>query len=454
MPTISIGGLATGLDTGSIIEQLVRVERRRAVDPLTAQKTDAGSRQAALQTFGGKLAALSAKVGQLRDHTRAIARKATTSDSSTVAATAGTDAIRGSTEVTVSSLARGSIAASASGKASATSTVASGAGSFSFRLGSGDAQTVAVDATTTLEGLATAINDLGAGVNASVVNLGTAAAPDYRLRIASAGTGTSNDLTIVADDTDLGIAVTQGAANASLIVSGFATPITRESNVVSDVIPGVTLTLGKTGGPVAIEVGTDTEAVRASVRAVVDAFNDLVSFVRSSSVVEQNTSSTDRTVSAGPLAFDSSVQSILRAVQDSLSTPIDGLRGDFSLLAEVGITSTRDGTLTLDAAKLDAALASDEAGVAELFGGATGTAGVFDRAYDYLSGATQSGGLLQAKTEGVASELSSLQARIDAAERQMEEFETNLRATFTNLEVLVSRLRSQSSLLSGALSRS
>lgn len=304
MATINIGGLATGLDTNAIVSQLVALERRRAVDLLRVQQLDAESRRSALGTFQGKVAALLAAVDALRDPQSALGRKATSSDDSIVRATAGSGALPGTTEITVVTLARGSIATSASGKAGADATVAAGSGTFSFRLGSGDVQSVAVDATTTLSGLAAEINALGAGVTATVVNVGTAAAPDYRLRLASRATGSSNDLAIVTDDTDLGVAVTQSASDARFTVSGFATELTRESNVVNDVVPGVTLTLAAVGGPVAIAVETDVDQVAADVEAVVTAFNDLAGYVAQQSQVTQDTGSADRDVSAGPLAFD------------------------------------------------------------------------------------------------------------------------------------------------------
>ncbi|HZR84474.1 MAG TPA: flagellar filament capping protein FliD [Candidatus Binatia bacterium] len=454
MATINIGGLATGLDTNSIVDQLVRLEQRRSVDVLTAQQSDATARQTAFQTFGTKLAAVLGAIDKLRDSSRAVARKATSSDATVLSAVAGTGATRGTTEVTVTALARASIATSANAKSSATATVAAGAGSFSFQVGSGDVQTVSLTASTTLEDLASAINDLNAGASASVVNIGTDAAPDYRLRLTSTDTGTSHELTIVADGTDLGVAVTQTASNAALTVSGFATPIARESNTIGDLISGVTLTLSKEGGPVSVGVSTDVDAVKTDLQAFVDAYNDLVSFVQESSTVEQDTSSQDRTVSSGPLAFDGTVQGILSALHDSVSAPIAGLSGSFSLLAEVGVESTRDGTLTIDDAKLESALANDEIGVAELFGGSAGATGVFDRVHDYVSGVTGAGGLLQVKTDGIGDELSSLQTRIDAAQEQLSQFEENLRATFTNLEVVVSQLRSQGNFLLSALGRS
>jgi flagellar hook-associated protein 2 len=453
MATINIGGLATGLDTNQIVTQLVTLERRRSVDLLQIEQLEQQSRQSALATFGTKLADVLAAVDKLRDPSSALARKASSSDTSVLTATAGSGALNGTTQITVHDLARNSVATSATGVASGTSTVAAGAGTFAFRVGSGDLQSIAIDATTTLEGLASAINALGAGASATVVNLGTTATPDYRLRLASRDTGTSSELTIVTDDTSLGVAVTQSATNASFSVSGFATPFTRESNVVNDVVSGVTLSLENTGGPVNVTVSTDTATVKKDVEAVVTAFNDLVAFVNAQSEVTQDTTSADRDVSAGPLAFDSTVRSVVDGLRTALSSAIDGLDGDFSLLAEAGVSATRDGTLQLDAAALEAALGSNESSVSELFGGSASSGGVFDRVHDYLSGVTGAGGLLEVRSKGVTASIDALRDRIEAGERQVAAFEQNLRDTFTNLELLVSRIQSQGAFLLSALGR-
>jgi flagellar hook-associated protein 2 len=369
-----------------------------------------------------------------------------------IGATAGSGALVGTTDITVSQLARNAVAVSSTGLPSATATVASGSGSFSFKLGSGATQTVAVDATTTLEGLASQINALGVGANATVVNLGTDASPDYRLRLASRDTGLSNDLTIVTDDTNLGVAVTQGAQNAEFTVSGFATSFSRESNIVNDVVSGVTLTLNKEGGPVKVGVTTDTAAVTKDVQAVVTAYNALAAFVDAQSEVSQDTTTTDGDVTSGPLAFDTTVRTIMDGLRTAISSKVDGLTGDYSLLAETGLTSTKDGTLSLDAAKLAEALAGDEDGVSQLFGGLGTSGGAFDRLHDYLSDVTGSGGLLEARNKSITDNLSSLADRIAAGERSVAAYEQTLRDQFSSLEVLVNQLKSQGSLLSSALS--
>jgi flagellar hook-associated protein 2 len=452
MATINIGGLATGLDTNKIVDQLVKLEHR-GVDLLLVEQGSARDKQSALQIFNGKVLAFLTAVDKLRTPGDVLVRKATSSDPAVLGATASSGAVAGSTSVTVTSLARGAIATSANGKASAAATIAGGTGSFVFRVGTGAAQTVAMDATTTLQGLATAINTLDAGATATVINVGTTAAPDYRLRLATTGTGDSNVLTIVSDDTTLGVGVTQQAANAVLTVSGFADPITRETNSVNDLIPGVTLDLTGTGGPVTVAVTTDGDGVVANVQSAVKAFNDLVAYVAAQSVVSQDGSSSDREVTTGPLAFDGTVRAVLDGVHRAISDAVPGLSGQYTLLAQVGITTNSDGTLAFDTGKLASALATDDGAVGALFGGAGTTAGAADRLHDYLAGITQIGGLIAGRSDAIGQQLNTLAEQIDAGERHVSQFEDNLRATFTSLELLVNGLQSQGALLLSALGR-
>ncbi|MBP1689913.1 MAG: putative Flagellar capping protein FliD [Deltaproteobacteria bacterium] len=452
MGTITIGGLATGLDTNSIVAQLVALERQRGIGSLQTQKTGADSRRIALQTFNGKVAAFLTAVNKLKHPSDVLIPKVTSSDESVLTAKASSGAASGSTEITVNNLARPAIATSANGKASATATVATGSGTFAFRIGAtGPVQTIAVDATTTLEGLAAAINVTDAGVTSSVVNVGTAGSPDYRLRVASKEPGVDQAVNIITDDTTLGIGVSQTALDASFNVSGFPDPLTRANNSVSDVIPGVTFELTAKGGPVSVTVGNDADAVAAQVDTVVKAFNDIVTFVAGESNVTQDTTSTDRKVSLGPLALDSTVRGVLDSLRRLVSSPVAGTGERYSVLAQIGITTARDGTLAFNQTAFRAELAANRADVAALFGGSGTAPGVADRLSDYLTAVTQSGGLIDVHNTAVGDEIGSLEERIAAGQRNLDSFESNLRAQFASLEVLVNGLKSQSGFLTAAL---
>jgi flagellar hook-associated protein 2 len=460
MATITVGGLATGLDTNSIISQLVAVAQQ-PLNLLQNQLTQVQGQQSAVQTFNTKLLAVLNAADKLRDPSGTQVGKATSSDTTVLSAVAGSGAVNGSTTVTVNSLATQSIALSSNGVASADSTVASSSGNFSFQVGSGAVQTIAVNSSTTLSGLATAINGLGAGVTASVVNVGTGSSPDFRLRIASNATGNDNALQIQTDGTNLGVGITQAATNASLTVSGFPTAITRDSNTISDVIPGVTLNLTHTGGPVTVSVATDTDAVTTNVQAFVNAFNDLVSYVNSQSTVTQqnssstsssNSSSTDNSVTAGPLAFDSTVRSVLDQLHGVVSSAIGGSpSGGLAVLSQIGITTQEDGTLAFNSGQLQSALTQDPNSVTTLFAGNGASGGVADRLHDLLFGITQPGGLIATRSSSLSDQIKSLNNQIDTGQQQLDAYQQDLQQTFANLELLVNNLKSQGASLLSAL---
>jgi len=454
MGTITFGGLATGLDTNSIVTQLVALERQRSLDPLTTQQTTTTNQQSAFQTFNTKLLTLLTAVNKLSDPTSAIVQQASSSDASVVTATAGSGALTGTTEITVNHLAQAAIASSASGKASATSTIATGSGSFAFRVGTGTVQTIAIDTTTTLDQLASAINDTKSGATASVVNVGTDSNPDFRLRIASDQTGTANAVSIVTDDTTLGVAVSQPGADASFNVSGFTDPLSRSTNTVSDVIPGVTLNLLAKGGPVTVTVGADVQAVTDQVNDVVKAFNDIQTFVDGQSTITQDTTADARTVTIGPLALDGTVRGILDSLHSIISSQVSGVSDQYGVLAQIGITTQRDGTLAFDTTAFQTELGAHGGDVAALFAGSGSAPGVADKLADYLNGITAPAGLIDVHSQSFTTELSDLSNSIAAGQRNLDAFQANLQEQYTNLELVVSTLKSQNGFLSSALGTS
>src|SRR6185437_7548896 len=98
---------------------------------------------------------------------------------------------------------------------------------------------VAIDGSTSLSGLADAINQLGAGVTATAVNLGTSDSPDFRLQLNTASSGAASTITVVRDDSALAIQTSQAGQDARFTVSGFSGTFSRSTNAFSDVLPRV-----------------------------------------------------------------------------------------------------------------------------------------------------------------------------------------------------------------------
>jgi flagellar hook-associated protein 2 len=160
------------------------------------------------------------------------------------------------------------------------------------------------------------------------------------------------------------------AQNAALTIDGIA--ITKSGNVVADAIQGVTLTLSKTnvGTPATLTVAASAEAGAKAVDAFVKAYNDVHKTI--GSMTRYDTATRKGSVLTGD-ATVRAVQSKLRAIVGGAIAGGSGAAGEIATLAQVGIKTAADGTLTLHSAKLNAVLASDPASVQRLFA-AVGTA--------------------------------------------------------------------------------
>jgi len=442
---IAVGGLATGLDTNKLIDGLVQI-RSQSLNLLTAQLSDTQATQQSFGTLAGKFAAIKTAVQALDTQDEFFVRKASSSDETIAAAAAGTGAAAGSASITVTQLARVSLASAASGVSATTATVAAGNGSFTFKVGDGAEQTVALTATTTLDNLVAGINNLDAGVTASSVNLGTTSHPDYRLQLTSDATGAASNLTIVHDDSTLHVANTQTGLNAQFTVAGFTDTFNRDSNTFSDVISGVTINL-KSLGTTQITVVNDAEGITTKIQAFVDAVNGVKSFVADETQVTTND---DKSVTVGTLADSSTAKRLADQLQSFVSNASQSATTQYVNLSAIGITTQIDGTLKFDAGTFTAALADDPIAVSKLFVGNGTAGGVANDIEAFVDGATGPGGTIAIANTQLSQDVTSLSDQIDAEQRAIDAYKSDLQAQFVALETLVSGMQDQSQFLSQA----
>jgi flagellar hook-associated protein 2 len=355
--TITLGGLASGLDTEGIISGLVKA----GSVPLTTAQTRAAQLRSAVTTLsdiGKNLSTLQTAVTALSTADGATGLRATSSSSSIVA-TANGLALPGSFDIEVTSVA--SAQRSYSAAFSASDAPLADTGSFSIQVGtSGTPATIQVDAGDTLETVVTKINASGLRVTASLFKEGL----NTRIQVRGLDTGTDNAVTFVETGTQLGldpnsaaVGKTIAATNAVLQIDGFE--VTRQTNQISDAIKGVNLAISaETTGVATISVGGDVSAVQSKIQAVVSAFNSTVSAIHFAA--GYGTVKASNSVLSG----DSALRRVTDSLTKTVGTSVPG--GTFSTLGEIGINLTRDGVLQLDAVKLAAALNKDGAGVAAL----------------------------------------------------------------------------------------
>jgi flagellar hook-associated protein 2 len=434
MAAIPVGGLATGLDTNSLVDRLLAVERR-PIALLEARKVKLRALSTAFTALNAKLLDLKAQADTLASPETFPSRSVISSAETVATAVAAPGAIRGTYTVTVTALARGSIAAATTTKAALTDTVASAAGSFEFKLGAnGAVVSVPLTATTTLEGLVRAINDRGAGVKASAVNTGTDAAPAYKLTLTSTATGSANNIVIVTDGTTLGVANTQTAADAAFSVTGLGS-FTRPTNTFADVIDGVTATLKATGSA-DLAVEFDKSAIQSQVRALLAAYNAVIQAIDSQSAGPPDS---EGRPTAGAFTGDAIARQIRDALSLKLATRVDG---PYRTLAEVGVTTQKDGTVTLDSAKFERAFDAAPAAVVTLFAGTATRDGIADALAAAAAKFTKSlTGTIAVRQDGLSTQIAALQKQIAAAQARLDATEQMLRARFAALEKTIARLQ-------------
>ncbi|NGZ08377.1 MAG: hypothetical protein CV088_03200 [Nitrospira sp. LK70] len=453
MATISFGGLGNGLDFGQVVDQLVKASRI-PVDRLNAKKDDLNSKSTDYATLNTKLIGLQSAADKMRLPSTFDRTSVSVSDTTVLTATGSSSAVPGSYTVKVTQLAQSHQITSRAAKAVASTTtdiVSGGSGTFTFRVGSGTNQTVSLDATATIEDFKSAINDLGAGVTASVVNTGSEGSPAYRLVLTATSTGATNEVTIVADNTDLdflngtgtGGTDTLQAAQDAVIVVGDPTlnPLTfqRSTNNITDAITDVTLTLTKMTGlsTISVNVARDMSAVQTNIKALATAYNEVVKFIN-----ERTTY--DITTKKGGIFFNEpTVRTVLGQVRTALSSVVPGSTAYVSV-GDVGFKTERDGSVTVDDAKLNAALSSNYTGVKNLFVNQTGSVGVaqlLNAAVDTLDDIES--GALTLRKRGLTDQISDVTDEIARKEDLISQYEERLRRQYAALDGLLRQMQSQ-----------
>ena len=150
------------------------------------------------------------------------------------------------------------------------------------------------------------------------------------------------------DTTDGGNEIT-AAQDAELIVNGIT--ISRESNSISDIVAGATLTLNEvTASNVNLTVTTNQTAAKGELQALIDQINTMRSFLETATARGANGAE------PGALAGDASISAIKRELSSITTAPLNGFGDEPLYLSEVGVKTNRDGTLSLDEAQLEATL--------------------------------------------------------------------------------------------------
>jgi flagellar hook-associated protein 2 len=494
---ISFSGLASGLDTTSIVTQLVALERL-PIQQLETQRDEAQTKLDLVGNFGDLVKSLQTAADSLRASTDFYSFSTSMSVEGTASVSAGSGAAPGTHTLEVLSTASTDRWAF---DGVVDSDTALGGGNLSFDV-NGTSYNLAVDAgTSSLNEIASQINGLtGDDVSASVVNTGTDSSPSYQLVLGSGGSGEdlriSNIVSTVAGFTiDATGPDAQGVAqsannitvgmNAVALVDGLQ--VERSDNDFGDVVQGVSINIlsaQQVGEPAMIfTVQADQEAMKGRVQGFVDEYNKIIDFVNTQNAYSEESGT------GGELFGDSILSTVRRQITNAIfDVDIGSVIADtegYSTLSLIGIGSDSDGRLSIDDSVFDDKLAANVELVAALFadddgfdnGGAlpntpgyftdttadTGLAEKLYRAIDQMF-KTQDGpdnpitgdpvvlsGIFKSREDALKDNISRFGDSIDNKERLLELFEESLVLRFASLEQTMGQLNAQGAALQSTL---
>ncbi len=444
MGNLAIDGLISGLDTTTLINNLIQVEAIQQT-LLKTKQSAASSTMTALQSLNTKVASLAA------------AAKAATTDSSwqAVKAKSSTDSVTASTTTGAQA---SSVSFSVDAVARSQSTLYTLPDTYSsqkptFTLTQGGKTTTVTALSDNIGDIVAAFNADGTGVRASAVNVGTSSSPVYKLQLTGTETGEDATFSITADNaidpTTLVSQQLRTASDAKITLwpgTAGATQVTSSTNTFTGLLTGVDITVSAvTTDPVTVDVTRDDAALSTLASNLVANLNTVLSEIASRTASTTSTAEDGGTLLTGGLLSGNSTIRFLQ--QDLLAS--GSLESSSTSPASVGIVLNKDGTFTFDAEAFAAALTADPAGVQKLvssIGAELQT--VADRASDSVTGS------ITAQITSQESLVGDLGDQIDSWDVRLEMRRATLEKTYANLEVMLSNLQSQSAYLTQQFSTS
>ncbi len=364
-------GMGSNVLNYDVIEKLRKADEERMLKPIERQIQKIESEKKELSTITTLTSALKSTVLDLSDGVVFAKRDVSVSGDS-VSAEVKDGVAPQDLSVKVNTLAKRDIWQS-KGFSSQESSVVDRDTTMTVTIGSVD-YTLDVTAGTTLSELRDMLNEKGAGsFQASIFNVG--GDEPYTLVLKSTETGADNAITVTYDDGDsdtsdddfLSLDNVQAASDADFIYNGIE--ITRPSNTIEDLVPGLTLRLLKEDSAVSthISISQDIEGIADSIGEFVDAYNSWYSEMTNATKYDPDTKT------AGIFQGDNTINGLKFEVARALNAVTDDGKG----LASFGMDVTKDGIVTFDRNTFIEALKKDPDQVEKTLVGSYDKPGVF-----------------------------------------------------------------------------
>jgi flagellar hook-associated protein 2 len=426
--SIFTGASRYSSDFQSVIDRAVAI----ASLPLTqyqSVKAQLQKQSDALSTLDTKLFGLQSALAGITGAAGTGSLTATAADSSVVSAHLGTGALEGTYTIEVIDLGSYRNTMSKDGLP-AVSDPSSGSisSSTSYTLTVGSAAYAIQPSGSSLNQLVAAINAKAeAGVQATIVNIGSSTQPDYRLSIQSRKLG-AIDIQLNDGSQDLLDALTSGETQASYKVNGRATVLTSDTRTIT-LAPGLTVDLLKAGSSTTVTVSRNTSAFTEAIQSFVNAYNAVVDALDAHHGKD-----------AGAL----SGQSIIRTLADSLRGMTNySASGAITSLTDLGLEFDSQGKLSLDTSTFSGVVQNGYSSLLTFLGD-TASGGFLKAATDAINSMTDpDSGSLKSAIKGIGAQITAQDASIAAQQERIDNLETSLREQINAADALIASLEQQ-----------
>lgn len=445
-------GLGSGLEIGKIVQTLVNADTSAKNAQITRQTSNNSAMISGIGALRSALTAFTTAMGKLNDKTTPSfnAYAATSANESVVKVTASNKAVAGTYSIAVENLATSSKVAS---QTFGSSTDAIDTGDMIIGVGS-TSYTVKVGSGATLESVRDQINkELGAnGISANIINGKDGA----RLVLNSSTTGAGNDISVTGDIDALKIDGTKSmsenangagyvegqAKDAKLTIDGLV--VTSATNKIADAVSGLTLDLtgasagsGGTFTPTKVTVAANNDGLKTSVQSFVDAYNTLQKAIGTLTAVTEDA---DGNKVLGSLTNDPTTRSLLNDVRKVLAEVGAGDR--LTSLSQLGINTTKTGTLEFNSVKFGAAMNDKNLGseIEKLF---TADNGIIARMNKVIEPYNATDGTLATRKTGLDKIAKNLADQKLALDRRIESLTTALTKQYATLDANLGKMKAQ-----------
>lgn len=452
-----ISGLGSGIDTSQWVSKLVAFERDPVAKQLMNKQATLGSQFSAYGALKNSLSSFQNALTNLSKKENFVSVSATSSDSALFTVTATNTNSVGSYTITTQSLA---LAHKLRSGNYLDSDQVVGTGVLTIFVGDKSFNVTIDTNNSTLSGIAEAINSANGntGVLATILNLDSGS----QLILTSAKTGDESELKVIVHDSDgtdqntsglsalayeYGVTenmdLMQKAMNAEITID--EQTVTSQSNTFTDAILGVNITLlsAPEGGTGKLTLALNTNGIPEQVNSFVTAYNQLVK--QASALSFYNPDKKEK----GPLLGDPMLRTLQTQLRRVMTQSFSIPGSSITQLASLGITTNRDGTLSLDKNVLNAAVNNSAMGVQAFF--TDESEGLATTLLQNISAYTRFNGIIDSQSQTLQRQIGDVITDAQALDNRMDKLQKRLEKQFAEMDRIVKNLRGTSDFLTRQL---